>query len=407
MDGGKQEVNDTLVIDIQQRNAHQQANWVTLVPEILSEIFSYLTMEERYNVHNVCKYWRQTLSSPSLWQNVDVKFMPLCDENNELQHKSFMYSVVTLLCNNCDSVRNLTLAVSQQHCECNSMAFKILQRISLSETRKLQYLKLIFTDENPLFFSGKEYLNGLLELFKCPKSSCSIHAHFHGIDLSKFPVCLDDQFVHNLIEFQGSSLVEVNIQNHSLVCNISTDCMHKLATVCRNVQHLAIHMSSFDGETLQIFSESGRKPLQFLSLFCQREDKYSGDIEVIDWEVICKASPELRVKFYFDHTCPIFRVREILKPMIPISVLKLRLLATVTELVYFIANSYNQTLEIFDVTTTSSVELDAAILHLSLNCGKLKELHVWCRLSKYAVEHILQTCSLEKHTLAYNVECES
>ena len=373
-----------------------------MVPEILAEIFSYLTMEEQYNVHNVCKYWRQALRSPKLWQKVDAKLMPFCDENNEQQS-----SIATFLCKHCDCIRNFTLAVSQRHLDCNGMALEILQSISLSETRKLQYLKLIFTDENPLFFSGKEYLDVLLELFQCPKSSCSMHAHLFGVDLSKFPICFDDRLIHNLIEFHGPSLVEVNLQNHSLVYNISTDCMHKLAAKCRNLQSLAVHMSSFDGETLQIFSESGRKPLQFLSLFCQREDKYSGDIEVIDWEVICNASAELRVKFYFDHTCPIFRVREILKPMIPISVLKLRLLATVIELIYFIANSYNQTLEVFDVTTTSSVELDAAILYLSLNCCKLKELHVWCRLSKYAVEHILQSCSLEKHTLAYNVECES
>ena len=234
-----------------------------------------------------------------------------------------------------------------------------------------------------------------------------MHEHLTSVDLSKFPVCLDNKLLYALAEHHGTHLSDVKLQNYSLVCNISKDCIHNFARTCSNLKFLSIHMSCVDGETLRIFGASGRQPIEILSFFCQREDKYTSDIDSDDWLYLSKTVPNLRVIMYFDHTCPIFRVEEILKPMIPISVLKLRLLATVTEMIYFVANSYSQTLEVFDVTTTPSTELDAAILHLAMHCGKLKELHVWCRLSKFVVDRIISLHTLEKHTLDYNVDYEN
>ena len=388
----------------------ENRKWVELFPEVLIEILSYLALEDIFCVSNVCKSWQDVVrKTPMLWQALVIKLVPKSPEKEEerLQQGITESKFITFICKHCHLVSNLTLTVSQTDADCTQNALRILRQLSRVERRRLVYIKLIFANENPLFYSGKEFFDVLNQLFGCYEEDCSLHEHLNGVDLSKFPVCLENKMVHTLVDHHGAYLSDVKFKNHSLVCNISKDCVHKLARECKNLRTFSIHMSSVDGETLKIFSNPGRCPIDILSLFCQREDKYTSGIDSEDWNSLCQACPKLRVMFYFDHTCPIFRVQEILKPMIPISVLKLRLQATVTDLIYFVTNSYSETIEVFDVTTTSSAELDAAILHLAMNCAKLKELHVWCRLSKSVVDQILQWHAFKKYTLAYNLDCEN
>lgn len=48
------------------------ASFNDLPPEIIIEIFSYLSRKDRISCSNVCAYWRQDLNSPSLWKNIVV-----------------------------------------------------------------------------------------------------------------------------------------------------------------------------------------------------------------------------------------------------------------------------------------------------------------------------------------------
>ena len=385
-------------------------NWPGLFPEILIEIISYLTLEDRFCTSKVCRAWRDVVKrTPVIWQILNMKIVPRSSGNEEKDLKQGINKkeFISFLCDHCHLISNLILTVAQKNPEYVQYARRVLRRLSLVKGRRLSCFKLIFANENPLFYSGKDFLDILVQLFECPRENCLRHEHLTSVDLSKFPVCLDNKLLYTLAEHHGTHLSDVKLQNYSLVCNISKDCIHDFARACNNLKFFSIHMSCVDGETLRIFGASGRQPIEILSFFCQREDKYTSDIASDDWLFLSTAFPNLRVIMYFDHTCPIFRVEEILKPVIPISVLKLRLLATVTEMIYFVANSYSQTLEVFDVTTTPSTELDAAILYLAMHCGKLRELHVWCRLSKSVVDSIVSLHTLEKHTLDYNIDCEN
>jgi len=381
-------------------------NWSKLFPDILIEILRYLSLKDRFCVSKVCKSWRGVVkNSRIIWDTLHVSTIPNSPEDEETDTKQGIdkKEYVSFICDHCDLVSRLTLHVSQTDSNCVKDAKRILQNLSIKKDRHLSHFKLTFASENPLFYSGKDFLKLLLQLFDCPEDA----QHFISVDLSKFPVSLDSELVNVLVEHHNTHLVNIELQNNSLVCNISKACIRGLVRACKNLKSFSCHMSCVDGETLKIFSEVGRASIATLSFLCKREDKYSSDIDSEDWLSLCKACPNLRVKLYFDHTCPIFRVEEILKPMIPVSVLKLRLQATVTEMVFFIAHHYSKTLEVFDVTTTSSVELDTAILHLAISCVNLKELHVWCRLSKSVVDQIMSRCALEKHTLAFNTEYEN
>ena len=385
-------------------------NWSKLFPDILIEILRYLSVKDRFCVSKVCKSWQSVVkNSRTIWDTLHVFTVPNSLEDEETDSKQGIdkQKYISFICDHCDLVSRLILQVSQTDSDCVTDAKRILQDLSMKKGRRLSHFKLTFASENPLFYSGKDFLKLLLQLFDCPEDDCDMHEHFTSIDLSKFPVSLDSELVDALAEHHSTHLVNIELQNNSLVCNISKACIHSLVRACKNLTSFSCHMSCVDGETLRIFSESGRASIATLSFLCKREDKYSSDIDSEDWLSLCKACPSLRVKLYFDHTCPIFRVEEILKPVVPISVLKLRLQATVTEMVFFIAHHYSQTLEVFDVTTTSSVELDTAILHLAISCVNLKELHVWCRLSKSVVDQIMSRCALEKHTLAFNTEYEN
>ena len=386
-----------------------KSTWSNLFPEILVEIVSYLGLEDHFCISTVCKSWQEVVKTTQvMWQKLCVMIIAKSVEEEERDIKRGVNKkdFISFICDHCHLANRFSLTVSQTSLDCAQTALYVLRQLSMVKCRRLRNFQLIFADKNPLFYSGKDFLEILDQLFHCPKEDCNMHEHLTTIDLSKFPVCLNNQLVCTLAGCHGNSLSDVNLQNCSLVCNISKECIHNFARICRNLVSFSIHMSCFDGETLQIFGESSREPLKILSFFCQREDKYTSDIEAKDWLCLCKACPNLQVIMHFDHTCPIFKVEEILKPVIPITVLKLRLLATVTDLIYVVANSYSKTLEVFDVTTTSSIELDAAILYLAMNCGKLKELHVWCRLSKSVVDSILFHQKFERYTLAYNLDCE-
>ena len=49
------------------------------------------------------------------------------------------------------------------------------------------------------------------------------------------------------------------------------------------------------------------------------------------WSQVVKALPRLRVTLIFDHTCPLFRINEIMKPQIPVHVLRLETFTYIYE----------------------------------------------------------------------------
>jgi hypothetical protein len=74
--------------------------------------------------------------------------------------------------------------------------------------------------------------------------------------------------------------------------------------------------------------------LRHLSVWFRRETKYTEDLSSEAWEKLVKKIPELRVTLVFDHTCPLRRVCEVMKPEIPVTVLRLETFTHIFEQVF-------------------------------------------------------------------------
>ena len=369
----------------------ENIDWRLLPEHVLVQILSLLNLKDRYNAALVCRSWSSSFNYSKLWQDLTLTFATERDERWTKFVEKFGHHI-----------RKLTIICYQGHEINRQNACNVINQLASVSERRLEDFILKFAEENPLFYSGKEFICVLKNLFGPPKANCTFLEYFRKIDLSKLPVAFGDDLLDILVSNHAQTLKYLDIQNASLTCNISPYCLHQLVVSCTSLRTLCVHSFSFTAGILLKFTEANRKPLHRLSLLCRREEKYSRDISSENWVQVKESLPNLRVTLKFDHTCPIFRVNEILKPEIPVSVLKLRLQATVTEQIRLAASYYSGTLEVLDVTSTPSAELDNVLVSLVALCEKLKELHVWCRMSRATIERILSIRRLKKYTMAHN-----
>ena len=120
-----------------------------------------------------------------------------------------------------------------------------------------------------------------------------------------------------------------------------------------------------------------------LSLVCCHYDEDAPDIERDVWRGLVKKLPQLQVTLKFDHTCPLYRVAEIMKAEIPVVVLRLETQTPLRDdvrLLVQVATLYGQTLERVVIKTPAERDgptLDSAVETLAQSCTKLKSLHVY------------------------------
>ena len=130
-----------------------------------------------------------------------------------------------------------------------------------------------------------------------------------------------------------------------------------------------------------------------LNLKCRRYEKYGKDIEDESWDSIRKALPKFRVCLAFDHTCPLLRVTEIMKPSIPLSVLRLETFTYIYNELRMATSYYYKTLEVLILHTPlsrNSAELNGALIDSAQRCQRLRQMHVYCLLDEPTVKEILK-----------------
>ena len=319
--------------------------------------------------------------------------------------------------------------------------------IDISKYRNLRFFQLRFVgDENPTFYSGKEFLDALWSLFAavnqrvegtsesidqdqsvCGKddgdsskakiarledvdessnlssSSLSLYANpfdpnritegqLRDVDLSGFSVCIDDSLISLLAKYHHN-LEKLNIQNQVLVVKVSAASILQVVQNCRKLCDLRLFMCSVSQQAIECLADDLRVPLQHLSLKCCRYEKYTKDIERNAWRLLVKQHPGLQVTLIFDHTCPLYRIREIMKSEIPVVVLRLETQTTLCDEVLQAANFYADTLQkvvIRAPPTRIGPSLDSAVLTMAENCQKLTAFHVFCVLEKATIERIYE-----------------
>ena len=361
-------------------------------------------------------------------------------------------------------LRNVEIYVDQKQGFNRTNACKVINDIA--KHRNLRTFKLCFiANENPTFYSGKEFIDALQRLFaavnqvsgdaksqtdkqgsdataahtdsvndvtsnvddasddaadscvkaKIPRvedvdessnlsnSSLCLPANrfdpnritegqLREVDLSGFSVCIDDSLI-SLLAQHHHDLEKLNIQNNVLVVKVSPASLLKVVQNCRKLRDLRVYMCSVSRAVLECLAEDDRVALQQLSLFCCRYEKYVKDIERDVWRGLVKKLPQLQVTLKFDHTCPLYRVAEIMKSEIPVVVLCLETQTTLRDEVLQAANFYGDTLERVVIKTPPErvgPTLDSAVLTLAQSCSKLKSLHVFYVLEEATIDRIFE-----------------
>ena len=208
------------------------------------------------------------------------------------------------------------------------------------------------------------------------------------IDLSQFPVVINDDLLKVITQNHGHAIESLNLNNQTLVCGLSPQTLLDFIKEARNLRYLYIQSISFSNDALKILAEEKRSELKFLSLNFKRADKFFKAITSESWQQARRELPNLRIELHFDHTYPLDSTSKIMVPNVPVSILKLCLQATVPSHVNLAASLYKNTLETLVVTSVPDPDLDDALLRLVRECSSLKDIYVWGKMTQNVVDAI-------------------
>ncbi|XP_023683004.2 F-box/LRR-repeat protein 8 isoform X2 [Paramormyrops kingsleyae] len=352
--------------------------------EVLANIFSYLPLRDRYNSSLVCKPWAQAMNYPSVWYYTEVR----CEtgaEDHGLQH----------FCHLLGMVKHLKIIVCQLKDVANrDMALRVLSQAT-DQSNRLQKLSVSCMGEFPLFYSGEDILHGIEAVLLNEASGLSLRE----VDFRDMPFTLSDQLIRNIAQ-RSPDLQRIYINNQALVCNVTVNTIQQLLVSCPKVQVLGAFYASLSEKVLSELLLPGRAPFKLLELYCERSDKYVPAISNGFWEVLHKRHPSLSVNVILNHTLPAKKFLKILQPSIPIRDLELLTYTYLVNEVNFVAASYGTTLEKLVLQTTSSAELDLALVGLASSCPHLREIHCYCVVTQGVVQAFCTKCPhLWRYTL--------
>lgn len=262
------------------------------------------------------------------------------------------------------------------------------------ESRKLESLNIACCGENPLFYSGLEILDSIMEM--CRKGS---QIDLRHIDLRKLPFTLSDGFTR-LIATGSPNLCSLFINNRTLVCKVTPDTLIEVLRLCPKLTILGTFCSSLSEDVFREMMKPERPPFRQLDILCERLDKYTLAISDEVWGALHKRHPSLSVDLELDHTVPAWKIPRILKPNIPVATLQLNTYNEMTNQLSFVSTHYTRTLRKLVIQTTSSRVLNSSLVDLAGKCTELEEIHCYCVVGQDVVQAFLKNCPfLKKYTL--------
>ena len=327
----------------------------------------------------VCKEWRETFQHPQLWQT--FKFWFFLPHHERALHGVKEFGKF---------MKNVTIGVNQNIKSNRQNACALLEYFSKLDKRRLTSLEIIFTGENPLFYSGQEFLDTLSVLLNSPPDTVSQPwPSLQRVNLSGLSIPYDDHVI-DILSLNNKGLRFIDIQNKVLVCKVTPPCILRLVQRCQNLRDLRLFHCSMSDDILEALADDKRTCLEHLSIVSRREEKYGGDLTSEAWQKLANKCPDLRVTLGFDHTCPFNLIPVIMKPEIPVKTLKLETFAMCHEEVNLAASYYSNTLEKLVLQTRNSLELEQALLSIARRCSLLRALLVYCVVSRETIEEIFR-----------------
>ncbi|XP_032837190.2 F-box/LRR-repeat protein 8-like [Petromyzon marinus] len=364
-----------------------------LPSDILLYIFIFLSLEDRLSASLVCKQWARIFTSAQLWKKVTVSFVN--DTQEEDQKMQVIQKFGSL-------IKSLKLVCNQTVLTNRRNACRVMDHLA-NGSMNLADLEIQFIGENPYFYSGQDFLQSLKRLFSAARNMDALHG-FRQIDLRKLPLTLDADIVCSLAD-RNRAVHSLYLNNGSLVCLVSPECLLRVVKCCRQLSCLGVFHASLSSEVLDAFLEGDRKPLDMLEILCQRIDKYTYDIPGSMWKRLSERYVAMRVAVEFDHTVPVSRMNEILKPEIPVSTLRFKTFTYLVQQLEFTALNFAKTLTKLEIHTTKSEELNDALMTIAKQCVCLQEILCYCVLSGKTVQAFLTHCKcLRRYILKQQLE---
>jgi len=144
-------------------------NWSTLPSPVLCRIISMIkdeNLSDFVSLCQTCKHWRQAAFNADVWRQFRLSITTSQNNNN---CSTSIINETTLL-NICQAfmkfVQVLTFNVDQSESKNRTLAVKCLEMfMHRSVFRRHHRLKICFTQQNPLFYAGQEFVDVLTEIF--------------------------------------------------------------------------------------------------------------------------------------------------------------------------------------------------------------------------------------------------
>ncbi|ESN99922.1 hypothetical protein HELRODRAFT_83430 [Helobdella robusta] len=377
---------------------NSELNWNDIPLDVLEIIFTNLSQGDRFRASLVSKNWCYVFNnSTDLWKNFRFSFL----DEDKLENQLKGLEVVGRL------IRNLHIDVQPKVAACRESAVNVINYFAQQGKRQIRVLRIRFLGNNPLLYSGNEFNRALLNYFSLPKNVEKMQSHLREVDLSKLNINIDGELLTALSKNHSNTLQKLYIHNCVLVETITPDHMKIVASRCHQLTHLGLHGYSIDDDVVSaLISPADRKKLERLIIFCRRDQKYVDRISSTAWASLVAHSPNLRVCLGFDNTCPLDAVAKVMRPEIPVSELFLETYTDLIKEIRLAIKHYKNTLTKISICCPPQHDdaLDVELVNLATNCTLLSSLHVFCVVSRCAIEEILRLKPILVERKSYTLE---
>lgn len=355
-----------------------------LPEEILAHIFSFLPLQDKCNAFTVCKDWSNIMTHPSSWKDTEVR----CETGTSVPDR---YSALLPLVRNLKLIMNLTDPANRK------TALWVLRQAVASGDGRLEGLSICCVGNTPLFYAGQDLQQGLVDILTNGSSLTML-------DLKGVPFTLSDSFVRS-VAMLCPALRSLYINNHSLVCGINAETLRQVLKCCRSLNVLGVFQASLSQDVFKDLMLPERPALKKLELRCERSLKYTLPLCDQIWLELKLRHPRLWVELELDHTLPELHVPGVLQPSIPVRCLRLLTWTLLLNEVQIVGESYANTLEVLELQTTASPELNSALIALAKQCVKLQEVHCYCVVSQEVITAFITNCpNLYRYTFKTHKE---